>query len=208
MTDHTHPRRVDQPPIGPPDWPHPGIAGPIAELQRRVSLRGVRTSDDFMTGLGEVVHDDPAFVDLFAGTVWGHIVWAKNVGRPLSPRLADAFVIVHKYQLIKGVANPGGSATNVGGWVDAAAPTLWDGPHDDGHYRVSFMLQGAYPWTNGVGIHLTPSIEWEPHVAPWLAERVRYVAYPASLEQTAGAFWPTKTGITDLDDFEVRWSPF
>ena len=95
--------------------PHPGIAGPIAELQRRVSLRGARTSDDFMTGLSEVVHDDPAFVDLFAGTVWGHIVWAKNVGRPLSPRLADAFVIVHKYQLIKGVANPGGSATNVGG---------------------------------------------------------------------------------------------
>jgi len=194
--------------VNPPDWPHQGIAGPIGELQRRVSLRGARTPDDFMTGLSDVVHRNDEFLDLFGGTVWGHIVWKKAVGLPLSPTLANAFVIVHKYQVIKGVVNPDGTVANTGGWIDAATPDVWDGPHDEQYYRVSFMLHGAYPWTNGVGIFLNSSVEWEPKVAPWLAPRVRYIAYPASLGQTGGAFWPTKAGLTDLDDFEVLWSPF
>jgi hypothetical protein len=130
-----------------------------------------------MTGLRDVVHEDAHFADLFAGTVWGHIVWTKNVGRPLSPRMADAFVIVHKYQLIEGIVNPDGSATNIGGWIDAATPSVWDGPDDEEHYRVSFMLHGAYPWTNGVGIYLTP---------------------PSSGSRTSRRGWPTVSGMSRI----------
>lgn len=201
-------RPADQPLVNPPESPHPGIAGPIGELQRQVSLGGANTPDEFMTALSDVVRRNDEFLDLFGGTAWGTIVWERDVGLPLSAKLNDAFAITHKFQEIKGVANPDGTATNVGGWKDAPTPELWDGPHDEAHYRVSFMLHGQPPWTNGVGIALNRNVQWEPRAAPWLAERARYVEYPSSLQQTAGAFWPTKDGVTELEDFQVLWSPF
>ena len=70
------------------------------------------------------------------------------------------------------------------------------------------MLYGQAPWTNGLAVDIDPAVEWEPHTAPWLDKRTRYVEYPASLQNNAGAFWPDKHGLTDLGDFHVRWWPF
>ena len=201
-------RPADQPPVNPPEWPHPGIAGPIGELQRQVSLRGANTPDEFMTALSDVVRRNDDFLDLFGGSAWGHIAWERDVGLPLSAKLADAFVITHKFQEIKvSRIQTAPGRTSAGGRMRPRRSCGTGPPHDEAHYRVSFMLHGQPPWTNGVGIDLNRDVPWEPRVAPWLAERVRYVTYPSSLQQT-GSVWPTKDGVTDFDDFQVLWSPF
>ena len=184
---------------------HPTLGGKLTDLQRQVSLAGARTPDDYMTAISDAVHRSDDFLDLFSGTVWGRIVWDKNVGRPTSPRMAAAFLLVHKFREIRGEVDPSGTAQETGGWLDAPTPQLWDGPHDEDHYRVSFMLQGVHPWTNVIGLDLNPQVAWEPSTPAWLGQRSRYLAYPQSLTQTAGAFWPARDGLTDLDDFEVLW---
>lgn len=201
-------RPVGQPPVSPPGWPD-RIAGPIGELQKQVALHGARTPDEFMTSLSDVLHRSDEFLDLFGGTAWGHVVWKKEVGWPLSPKLADAFVFSHAFQQLsdKGI-NPDGSPPVVPEWKTAPAPAVWDGPHDDEHYRVSFMLHGQTPWLNGVGIDFDRSVSWEPRTVPWLDWRLRYIAYPPSLQQNAGTFLLDKDAPIDLDDFEVLWWPF
>lgn len=200
-------RPADQLALHPPDGP-PEIVGPISELQRRVSRSAARTPDEFMTALRDVLRKSDDFLDLFGGTAWSEIAWKKDVGLPLSANLADAFVFKHVFKEVDGVAKGGGGSEDRSRWKDAAAPNVWDGPHDDEHYRVSFMLHGKPKWMNWVGIGLDPNIEWEPRVKPWLAERKRIVEYPAALQPTIGEFRPNATDMIEWDAFQVLWSPF
>ena len=63
-------RPAGLPPVNPP-W-HEEIAGPISELQERLTRSGARTPDEFMTALSDVVHESgtDAVVNLFGGTAW------------------------------------------------------------------------------------------------------------------------------------------
>ena len=194
--------------LRPPD-PPPEIAGPLGELQKRVSLRSARTHDEFMTALSDVLHESDAFLDVFGGYAWGRIVWEKDVGVPLSPNMADAFVFTHQFEEIhdEGVG-ANGVADGKQVYKDAPTPRVWDGPHDDQHYRVSFMLYGQPGYANGIGIDLDRNVPWEPSFAPWLDQRMRYVKYPAALEGNAGIFWPQRDKMKQLDDFRVLWWPF
>jgi len=199
------------PPVSPP-W-HPGIAGAISELEKRLTRSGAETSDEFMTALSDVVHEGgtDAVVNLFGGTAWGHIVWKRDVGAPLSAKLADAFVFTHLYkEPDSGQISQEGEGSIGYKWKPAPAPEVWDGPHDDECYRVSFMLRAQPPWKNGVGIDLDRTVQWEPRTAPWLDQRMRYVAYPPSLLQNfPGEFVPKRDSLTIFDDdFQVLWWPF
>ena len=129
---------------------------------------------------------------------------------PLSPKLADAFVIDHRFeQLDSGqISQAGGSLGSK--WKPAPAPEVWDGPHDDECYRVSIMLHGQATWKNVLGIDLHRTVQWEPRTAPWLGQRTRYVVYPPSLLQYfPGEFFPTGDSVTVWqDDFQVLWWPW
>ena len=160
-----------------------------------------------------MVHESgtDAVVNLFGGTAWGHIVWKRDVGLPLSPKLADAFIFDHVYQEPdNGKAYPGGKGEVGSKWMPAPAPEVWDGPHDDECYRVSFMLRAQPPWANGVAIDLDRTVQWEPRTVPWLDQRMRYVAYPPSLlKNVPGHFLPRLATPTIFDDdFQVLWWPW
>jgi len=204
-------RPAGVPPVSPP-W-HPGIASAISELEQRLTRSGARTPDEFMTALSDVVHEEgtDAVVNLFGGTAWGRIAWKRDVGLPLSPKLADAFVFNHLYEeLGSGQISQRGEASIDPKWKPAPAPEVWDGPHDDECYRVSFMLRGQPPWKNAVGIDLDRTVQWEPRTAPWLDQRMRYVAYsPSLLQYFPGEFFPKRDRLTVFDeDCQVLWWPF
>jgi hypothetical protein len=177
------------------------IAGDISRLEQEVSRAGARTPDEFMTGVKEVISRDESLAGLFKNTVWGQIVWRKAVGRPRSQRMADAFIIEHHYEFLEWVIGPDGNPQSIGGIVKGATPRVWDGPHDDERYRVSYILQGVHPWRNGIGVKLNPEVAWEPAGPPWMALQ-RRLLYPESL-QPWGVFYVNATGITDLDAIEV-----
>ena len=123
------------------------------------------------------------------------------MGLPLSPKLADAFVFDHLYEeLGSGQISQGGEASIDPKWKPAPAPEVWDGPHDDECYRVSFMLRAQPPWKNAVGIDLDRAVQWEPRTAPWLDQRMRYIAYPPSLLQSFPASSSQSETASPFDD--------
>jgi len=98
--------------------------------------------------------------DLLADTIWGTIRWAKSLGRPLAPTLAQAFRIEHAHhQLIKEI-RPTGIR-----YIDLVAPhsepSKWDGPEDDSFFRVSFMAEAVEGQETRISVRFADHIGWE-----------------------------------------------
>jgi hypothetical protein len=100
---------------------------------------------------------------LLAGTAWGSIRWSRSLGLPIGPRATSFSVmlwgLIPLYQTSEGV---------VEGWMKLDQPSVWDGPDDDDHHRVSFVTYGFFagvdapaveavlrpvPWTLGPYVH-------------------------------------------------------
>lgn len=154
------------------------ILSEVDELQREVSRRGLRTADEAMSSVRDIAAQNDEVKGLFPCTAWGQIVWQRSVGLPQTPRVKDAFLLIHRYEFLDWVIGPDGVPIAIGGWVDAGfPPKVWDGPNDEAHYRVSFMLHGISPFRNGFGIGLKPGVQWQPAAPPWFTEPRRIVPW-------------------------------
>jgi len=139
--------------------------------------------------------------DALGATVWGEIRWYHTLGWPVAPRMADAFSVRFRRLEPNGAAGPGGVTIDTSCLVDGATPLLWDGPHDEDSFRVSFLFHGRRPFRHQALVELRPAIDWQGTSPAWLplARRLRY---PASLPGD-GTFELAKVGPKFLDEFVV-----
>jgi hypothetical protein len=187
-------------------WIDTWIAPPHGEGMRKLMdvLTSVRDASPYLTRVKHHLVDGPLRdelgITIYDETVWGVIRWNRAVGRPATPTLAAGFGIVHQYSLTFEV--PPGSGHVIGDWVSAGKPQVWDGPDDEESHAVSFLLHGVAQWKNRVIVGLAQGVDWAPAEKPWMTQRQRVVAYPASLPK--GEFNVIGGGApVDLGVFEV-----
>jgi hypothetical protein len=139
--------------------------------------------------------------DALGATVWGEIRWFRGLGSPVAPRMLDAFSVRFRRLEPDGLAGPGGVGIDTSRVVDGAAPLLWDGPHDEENFRVSFLFHGRRPFRHQALVELRPGVNWESASPAWLpiARRLRY---PAGLAGD-GTFELKTAGPTFLEESVV-----
>jgi hypothetical protein len=139
--------------------------------------------------------------DALGNTLWGEIRWYRSLGWPVGARMADGFSVRFKRLEPDGAVGPGGVTIDKSRLVDGATPLLWDGPHDEENFRVSFLFHGRRPFRHQALVEIRPGVDWEGTSPAWLplARRLRY---PASLPGD-GTFELAKVGPKLLDEFVV-----
>ena len=165
-----------------------------------VLTRVKRVTEKYASHRGELIDD------ALGNTIWGTIRWSRSLGWPDAARMADGFSVRFQYEEVDGVVGQtGGKKTNR--ICDGAPPILWDGPHDEENFRVSFLHFGPHQWGHLAIVELKPDVEWDG-IVPWWRPPVRVLLYPATLAN--GIFVPKQVGPTFLDDFLVvdRYSTY
>lgn len=140
--------------------------------------------------------------DLFSDTAWGTIRWDRSVGWPRAPTMADGFSFTFNYIEVEdpGV-DPSGKVPEQGkGNVKPGAPpVVWDGPHDEQNFRVSFLCFANKSSEQQLLVELKNGVAWNPI---WLPP-ARYIEYPQSL--LPFGFFQRKVGsVVFLDELIVR----
>lgn len=189
------------------DWlgvPRPPTPPKLKELLRRLRTPPGEVST-FLTRVKKFLVEDDRDQNfatmLFDRTAWGVIRWRRSLGKPVGPRMSDAFDIKHQYYLIvDGGVNSQGEVIDKSKWLDGATPVVSDGPNDEEYYRLTYMLQAASPWKNAIGVFIRTEVKWDLLTPPWMGPQ-RRIVYPESLEN--GLFDANRTGITYLEDIEV-----
>jgi hypothetical protein len=179
---------------------------PLPEHIRAELLTTPGEAEPFLTRFKRVVAARPpgdGFVEQALGcTAWGTIRWSRTLGYPLAPRMADAFSVRFQYLVIKdGGVDPSGVVINKSEWEAAPPPLTWDGPHDEEHFRVSFLHIGFMPWLRQIIVEMIPGIQWQD-TAPWWLPPARRLRHPASLPGN-GTFHLNRTAPVFLEDFVV-----
>ena len=139
--------------------------------------------------------------DIFSNTAWGTIRWDRSVGWPNAPRMADGFSFSFNYIEIKddqGV-DPSGKVTGKGTPKPGPPPLVWDGPHDEQNFRVSFLYFAIKSSMQQVLVELKNGVAWHPL---WLPP-ARYLEYPPSL-LPFGFFQRKVDDTVFLDELVVR----
>jgi hypothetical protein len=139
--------------------------------------------------------------DALGNTVWGEIRWSRSLGWPIAARMADGFSVRFQHLVVNGEVGPGGVLINTSEIVEGATPSLWDGPHDEENFRVSFLFHGVRPWRHQAVVELKSAIKWGG-TSPWWLPPARRIRYPASLPGD-GTFHLQTIGPTFLDEFLV-----
>lgn len=140
--------------------------------------------------------------DALGTTIWGQIRWYRSLGWPVAARMADGFSVrFRRLEIIDGGVGPDGVPINNSRIVEGPKPLLWDGPHDEEHFRVSFLTHGQRPWRHQVIVELKPEVRWDG-TEPWWLPPARRLRYPESIAGD-GTFELPKTGPTFLDEFVV-----
>ena len=136
---------------------------------------------------------------LLANTLWGTIRWAKSLGKPLSPTLAEAFKIEHAHHQWIVQPRPGHPR-----FIDLLAPHpepfKWDGPEDESFFRVSFMAEAFEGQETRIRVRFADHIGWEARV------HVQGRSY-LDIEPTERRFAKPKTRLV-LEPFEVVARPY
>lgn len=125
------------------------------ELQ---SLNGLLDRPITSRGLKEWVRDVTIREGILGNTLWGSIQWRKSIGHPVSVPFANAFAI-ERTAWQKELKYENGAVHDVTILAPLGAPTKWDGPHDEEHYRVSF-LASSLPLPTRVQVSLAPGVAW------------------------------------------------
>jgi hypothetical protein len=81
---------------------------------------------------------NPDRENFLANTILGTIRWSKSVGRPVTPALADGFIVTHVGTKLELDQGPDGLPVNRSHTVTLDPPILFDGNEDDDHYLVGF----------------------------------------------------------------------
>ena len=140
--------------------------------------------------------------DALGGTAWGEIRWYRSLGWPIAPRMADGFSVRFlRIEPKDGGVGANGVAINESELVQAATPLLWDGPHDEESFRVSFLFHGLQGWYHQALVDLKPEIDWEG-INPWWLPQARRLRNPESLGDL-GVFKQPLVGPVFLDEFVV-----
>ena len=87
-------------------------------------------------------------------------------------------------------------------WEEGIDPLLWDGPHDDEYYQVSYILFARGGFFNRLLVALRPEVNWEPPFPRWSSNR-RVLIWPDTLLNWGGTFFHHKDTIIVNDDYEV-----
>jgi hypothetical protein len=114
--------------------------------------------------------------------------------------MADGFSLSFNYvEIIDDGETQSGSVTGEGTLKPGAPPLLWDGPHDEENFRVSFLYFAIKSSMQQVLLGLKNEVAWHPL---WLPP-ARYIEYPLSL-QPVGLFQRKVDDTVFLDEFVVR----
>lgn len=139
--------------------------------------------------------------DIFSNAVWGTIRWDRSVGWPSASRMADGFNLKFNYlEIVDDGETQSGNVTGTGTLKPGASPLLWDGPHDEENFRVSFLYFAIKSSMQQVALELRNGVAWHPL---WLTP-ARYIEYPPSLQATLGFFQRKVDAAVFLDEFVVR----
>ena len=140
-----------------------------AETSLEIASRELQTLEPLFKlpitklGLDGWVGGSSPRAELVADTIWGTIRWAKSLGRPTSPTLAQAFVIEHVHHQVETDYTPGKT-----GFVDLFPPhtglTKWDGPEDETFFRVSFVSEGLEGQQTRISVRFADHIRWPTRV--------------------------------------------
>jgi hypothetical protein len=166
----------------------PGHAEPVLSRVKRVAER-------YSSGRGEAVDD------ALGDTVWGAIRWNRHLGWPTAPRMADGFLVQFQYRESDPYVGVTGGKKKYR-WKNGAPPLLWDGPHDEEHFRVSFLYHGRREWKQGIIMALRTDVEWEG-MMPWWISPGRRILFPEASINGDGTFELNPVGPTFIDDFVV-----
>jgi hypothetical protein len=161
-------------------------------------LRGEITHAITSTRLQALISDEPIRVGLFADTVWGTIEWPKALGRPTTPTLAAAFKIEHiAWQVIVWGSQEAPMSLDL---VLPTAPlSIWDGPNDSDHYRVTFMGRPSLK-ENAINVSFAAGVGWQKPVQVIPGYRI--------LSPSGIAFQHLAGERTVLEKFHVVNQPF
>jgi hypothetical protein len=149
------------------------------------------------------IHEDYREVrtELFGSTVWGRIKWNRSYGQPQTARMADAFSFLHWYLWLDMELGPDGRPRVEKKWVQLPTPRVWDGPHDEENYRVSFLARATPVLLNQLSIGMVPVIQWDPPLPPWSSNRWS-LRWPENM-LPRGQFTVSANEILVLDDYEL-----
>lgn len=115
---------------------------------------------------------------VFRNSLWAAISWAKSLGKPLTPQLADAFTLNLCYGYLKSAATSGEPISEPV-WVPLPPPLAWDGPHDDQHYRVSVLVRVKSGLHHRFQPVIRREVEWD--AAPRLSRLKRALTWPQQM---------------------------
>ena len=192
---------------GDPAWAPEQLRPDVSRVESELVRASREHGEAALTHIRDLLESEPDFAQLSATvyreTVWGSIRWRRALGHPAGD-MHRAFGLDNQYRLIDGAVGSDGQVIDRGGWKQPSVPPrLWDGPHDDAYYRVSFMLRGVYPWYNRVLVWLDHSVPWIGVEGPSALAPQRRIQFPESLLEANGLFTVPKDGVTRLDELEV-----
>jgi hypothetical protein len=156
------------------------------------------TRDRVRGWLDERVADRKA---AFGNTLWGTIRWDKSLGRPSTPRLADAFRFHHAYLWIEAAATQGEPISEKD-WYPLPPPRAWDGPHDEQSYRVSVLVRAMPGLANRFWPEMRTDVEWEPKFPAWAGTR-RSLRWPSAMVPYGDFFIFTDDILVLDEEYEV-----
>ena len=82
--------------------------------------------------------ESPERDGVFHDTFWGSIRWPKSLGRSSAKALADGFSMTLRNHFTIHEVGAGGADIVKDGWMEMAAPNMWDVADDSEHYRVNY----------------------------------------------------------------------
>jgi hypothetical protein len=136
----------------------------------------------------------------FGTTLWGRIRWDRTLGRPSTNRLYEAFSFDHWYLWIE-VSGTEGEPIVKEAWIKQPEPRVWDGPHDDQSYRVSFMIRAVPTLLNRFWPAMRPDVQWNPQFPSWSSTR-RALVWPESM-LPFGNFSVGRDDVLVLEEYRV-----
>jgi hypothetical protein len=137
--------------------------------------------------------------ELVEKAVWGQIRWKKGIGRPSSPRLADGFVIEHRFYDGDEQFTEAG-IERMYGWIGPLESLVkWD-MEDDENFYVAFRSLVREFRPNGIAVRFADGVLWR-RVEGSSGRGIRFIEPPVRHFNLDDA--PPKVNV--LEDFEVTF---
>lgn len=168
-----------------------------ARARDRAELRDIIRKPLRPERLEEFARVSRGRAEIVEKSVWGQIRWSKSIGRPSSTRLADAFVIEHRFHVYDEVAVDDPDF-DVDVWLNNSFTlSKWD-LEDDENFYVAFRSTLVTGNVNVVWVRFADNVPWRR--TPGATGRgYRLIVPPARFFNTED----TPPKVTVLQDFEV-----